>query len=227
MYVGRIMHTDLITVSPNASLVEANELVEKHGIDHLLVVNDEGTLVGLLSDRDLKRYWASPATTLSAHELSYVLEKLPVRIMMIKTIVTVSPDTTIERAAFIMQNHNINSLPVMENGKLLGIITSTDVMDVLLEAIGMQEDSVRLIILVQNRIGTIAEITALLSDNQINIESLITWPMRRYPGVHQLVVRLSGEDGPKAVAVLNRAKFKVMTRYVEDLTPYLPEGFAS
>lgn len=224
MYIGRIMHTDLITISPDASLVEARKLIERKNIDHLLVVNDKDKLVGILSDRDLKQYWASPATTLSTHELTYLLEKILVKMIMVKAVTTITPETTIERAAHIMQTRNINSLPVMEQEELVGIVTSTDVMGILLEAIGMNEDSVRLCVLVNDRIGAIPEVSALLRDLGINIQSLFTWPVRKYPGTHQLVMRLPGDDGPKAVAALNRNNFKVLTRYVKDLAPYLPDS---
>ena len=222
MYIGRIMHTDLITVSPDTSLVEAKDLIERKNIDHLLVVNEKGKLVGLLSDRDLKQYWASPATSLSNHELNYLLEKITVGSIMVKTVVTVMVDTTIERAAYIMQTHSISSLPVMDGEDLVGIITSTDVMEVLLEAIGISETSVRICVLVDNRIGKLAEVSALMRDKNINIQSLVTWPVKNYPGVHQMVMRLSEDDGPKGVALLNKNGFKVLTRYVKDLSPYLP-----
>lgn len=222
MYIGSIMHTNLITISPDATLVEAKELIEKWAIDHLLVVDKHGDLKGILSDRDLKRYWASPATTLSNHELSYLLEKIQVKMIMVKTVVTVTTETTIERAALIMQINNINALPVMENDKLVGIITSTDVMEVLLEAIGMNEESVRISVLVDDRIGKIAEVSTILRDLDINIQSLITWPLRNHPDIHQIVLRLPGDDGARAVAALNKKGFKVMTRYVKNITPYLP-----
>ncbi len=223
MYVGRIMRTNLITVSPKATLVEARELIEKWAIDHLLVVDNKGKLVGILSDRDLKQYWASPANTLSTHELGYLLEKILVEMIMVKTVVTITTETTIERAAFVLQQHNINSLPVMEDDDLVGIITSTDVMGVLLEAIGMSEDSVRISVLVRDRIGAIADVSAILRDQTINIQSMITLPIRDYPDINQLVLRLSGDDGPRAVALLNKNHFKVLTRYVKDLSPYLPD----
>jgi len=223
MYVGRIMHTNLITVSPKATLVEARELIEKWAIDHLLVVDNKGKLVGIISDRDLKQYWASPANTLSTHELGYLLEKILVEMIMVKTVVTITTETTIERAAFIMQVNNINSLPVMEDEDLVGIITSTDVMGVLLEAIGMNEESVRIAVLVKDRIGAIADVSAILRDQAINIQSMITLPIREYPDVNQLVLRLSGDDSPRAVALLNKNHFKVLTRYVKDLSPFLPD----
>ncbi|NNK13933.1 MAG: CBS domain-containing protein [Desulfofustis sp.] len=223
MHVGRIMHTNLITVSPKATLVEAREMINRWGIDHLLVVDAKEKLVGIISDRDLKLYWASPANTLSSHELSYLLEKILVEMIMIKTVKTITTETTIERAAFIMQTNNINALPVMENDELVGIITSTDVMGVLLQAIGMSEDSVRIAVLVKDRIGAIADVSSILRDKAINIQSLITLPLRDYPDINQLVLRLSGEDGPRAVALLNKNHFKVLTRYVKDLSPYLPD----
>ena len=222
MHVGRIMHTNLITISPKATLVEAKELIDKWAIDHLLVVDAKEKLVGIVSDRDLKKYWASPANTLSTHELGYLLEKILVEMIMAKTVKTITTETTIERAAYIMQTGNINALPVLENGELVGIITSTDVMGVLLEAIGMSEDSVRIAVLVKDRIGAIADVSSILRDKAINIQSMITLPIRDYPEINQLVLRLSGEDGPRAVALLNKNHFKVLTRYVKDLTPYLP-----
>jgi acetoin utilization protein AcuB len=143
--------------------------------------------------------------------------------IMVKTVVTITTETTIERAAFIMQNNNINSLPVMENDELVGIITSTDVMGVLLDAIGMSDESVRICVLVRDKIGTIADVAAILRDHEINIESLITTPVRNYPEINQLLIRLSGNDGPRAVAILNKKHYKVLTHYVKDLSPYIPK----
>jgi acetoin utilization protein AcuB len=202
MYVGRIMHTDLITVSPSTSLEDANILVKKKQIDHLLVVNDTGKLVGIISDRDLKQYWASPATSLSNHELNYLLQQVLVEMIMVKTVETVSPDTTIERAALVMQEKDINALPVMENDKLVGIITSTDVMGVLLDAIGISEESVRLGVMVGDSIGTLANVAEVLKKNQINIQSLFAWPEKEVEGISQLVMRIPKADGQKATEAL-------------------------
>ncbi len=141
MYIGRVMHTNLVTISPETTLVEARKIIEENPIDHLLVVDKNNELVGIISDRDLKQYWASPATTLSALELGYLLDKVTANMVMAKSVITIAPDTTIERAAFIMQVNNINALPVKEADKLVGIITSTDVMGVLLNGIGMSDSS--------------------------------------------------------------------------------------
>lgn len=223
MYIGRIMHTDLVTVSPETTLVDAHDILEKKNIDHLLVVNAKGKLVGILSDRDLKQNWASPATSLSTHELNYLLQKVLVKMIMIKTVVTVPVDTTIERAAYIMQQHNISALPVMENDELAGIITSTDVMGVLLDAIGISDDSMRLGVFVKDSIGVLAELAAILRDQKINIQSLLSWPEKRYPGITQLVMRVAAQDGIKAINALQDKGFKVKSGYAKDITPYLPK----
>jgi acetoin utilization protein AcuB len=216
------MHTDLVTISPTATLVEATELLKKKQIDHLLVVNDKKKLVGIVSDRDLKQYWASPATSLSTHELNYLLQKVLVSMIMIKAVVTVPTSTTIERAALIMQQNRISALPVMEDGDLAGIITSTDVMAVLLQAIGISDDSVRLSIFVRDSLGKLAEVAETLRDAGINIQSLFSWPETKYEGITQMVLRVSCQDGEKAIAALTAKGFKVKSQYVKDIRPFLP-----
>jgi acetoin utilization protein AcuB len=222
MYIDRIMHTDLITVSPQTTLVQARDTLEKNRIDHLLVVNDKKKLVGIVSDRDLKQNWASPATSLSTHELNYLLTKVVVSMIMIKTVVTVPTSTTIERAALVMQQHRISALPVMEDGELAGIITSTDVMAVLLQAIGISDESIRLSIFVRDSIGKLAEVADALKDETVNIQSIFCWPDNRYPGITEIVIRVANQDGAKATAALNNKGFKVKNRYEKDLSPFLP-----
>jgi acetoin utilization protein AcuB len=147
-----------------------------------------------------------------------------VKTIMTRTVITVSPDTTIERAAYIMQTQDISSLPVKEGEELVGIVTRTDVMAVLLEAIGISDDSLRLGIFVRDSIGALAEVAGLLKQNGINIQSLFCWPEKNHPGVTQLVIRVAAGDGDKAIKVLNGGGFKVKTRYEKDIVPFLPTG---
>ncbi len=222
MHVGLIMRKDLVTVPPDTSLVQARDLISEKLIDHLLVVDKDEKLVGIVSDRDLKQAWASPATTLSAHELNYLLKQLNVDTIMVKKIITVTPGTTIERAGRIMQENRISALPVMENEKLVGIITTTDVMGVLLDAIGIDGESARFVVLVEDRVGMIAEVSKILKEEQINIRSLVSWPEKAHPGIYQVVLRVGAANGERAISALTRAGFKVLTEYVDDLSPYLP-----
>ncbi len=223
MYVGRVMNTYLVTVSPDTTIIKAKDIIEQKKINHLLVVDENENLLGLISDRDVKQSWASPATTLSVHELNYLLTQLTVEMIMKKKIITISPDTTIEIAALIMQENRISALPVMEGEKLVGIITTTDVLEVLLRAIGVDEKSGRFIVLVKDRIGVVAEVSRLLKDQQISIQSLVTWPVKKFPGIYQLIMRVGFKDKEKAISVLTDSGFKILTEYIRDLTPYLPD----
>ena len=224
MYVGTVMRTDLTTVAPQTTLVAAQEILEKKKINHLLIVDDRSELLGIVSDRDLKKSWASSATTLSKNELIYLLDQVTVADIMTKKTLTIAPATTIERAALLMNKHRINALPVLEDDELVGMITSRDVMGVLLEAVGIETDSSRLTVLVKDRIGVISDISQRLRAEGINIRSLFTWPEKAHPGVYHLVVRVPAADGAKAAACLEKDGFKVLTSYINDLAPYLPAG---
>lgn len=223
MYVGTVMHTELVTVLPETSLAEAQSILDSKQINHLLVVDESKELLGIVSDRDLKRHWASAATTLSKNELNYLLDQINVASIMTKKTLSVTLATTIERAALIMQQRRINALPVFDGSELVGIITSRDVMKVLLEAIGMEEESARITILVRDRMGVIAQVAGLLRDHGVNIRSFFAWPEKSQPGIYHLVLRTPPAAKGKAVEALKAEGFKVLTQFVKDLTPYLPE----
>ena len=222
MYVGRIMCTDLVTVPLSTTLIEADDILKEKKINHLIVLGDNNELAGLISDRDLKLNQASPATSLSTHELNYLLGQLTVGMIMAKNVITISPDETVERAAFIMQQNSISSLPVIENDETVGIITTTDVIDVLLAALGLREDCLRIIVLVGHTPGIIGNLTGVLGKVNINIQSLITWPEKGHEEVFQVVIRVAAKSGEQAVKALKDAGYNVLTKYVKDHTPFMP-----
>lgn len=223
MYVGQKMRKDLVTVTTKTPVLKARELMKDHHIKHLPVVDSEMNLMGILTDRDLKAAWASPATSLSVYELTYILEKLTVDSIMTKEVITVTPDTSIERAAKVIQDNRIHSLPVLKDKKLVGIITSTDLMDILLDALGINEGSKRVYILVKNRIGTLARIANLLSEEKIDIRSIVTLPLTDRPDVGHMILRVRTDDFDLAVTVLEKAGFKVLSKYEKDLSPFIPD----
>ena len=222
MHVGRKMTTELITVPPDTPLVKARDLLREQNIKQLPVVDGEGNLVGILTDRDLKQAWASPATTLSIYELTYVLQKLTVESVMVTDLMTITPDATIERAARILHDHKIGSLPVLEDDRLVGIITSTDLMEVLLDGLGIREESGRLEVLVKDRIGVLADVCSILKEANISILSMVTLPLHSYPGIFELVMRVNAHDREAAADRLTQAGYRVITEYKKDLEPYLP-----
>jgi acetoin utilization protein AcuB len=222
MYVGRKMATKLVTVTPETTIVKARDLLREHNIKQVPVLDKQDRLVGILTDRDIRSAWASPATTLSVYELTYVLQKLTVESVMVKNVITTTPDATIERAAKVMHDNRIGSLPVVEGDKVVGIITSTDLMEVLLDALGIEEESGRIVVLVKDRIGALADVCGLLQQKNINIRSMVTLPLHQYRGLYELVMRLSPTDRVMALEHLTQAGYKVITEYKKDRAPFLP-----
>ena len=135
MRVEQWMNRDVVTVTPEESFRVAMHLIRQNGIRHLPVVEGK-RLVGIVTDRDLRQAAPSGATSLSIHELHYVLEKLAIREVMTKEVVTVRPDQTVEVAAMLLLGHRIGGLPVVREGELVGIITETDILQAFLQLRG-------------------------------------------------------------------------------------------
>lgn len=126
------MARDVITISPKEGVSLAKHILEKKGIRHLPVVSNEG-LVGIITDRDIRLALPSPATRLEVHEISYLLDTLQVQAVMTRKVITVTPETSIEAAAALLLAHKIGGLPVLDGGRVVGMITEGDVLRALLE----------------------------------------------------------------------------------------------
>jgi acetoin utilization protein AcuB len=221
MYVGWYMKTDLVTISPETTLFRAREMLMSNNISHLPVTDGKAHLVGLVTDRDLKEAWASPATTLSVHELTYVLHKITVDKVMRKEIITATPDMHIERAASILHDHKIGALPVVKDGRLVGIITINDLMEVLLMAVGLGEDTRRFSVLVKDRIGLLAELGRIMQEAEVSVGSVLSIPVPGYGNTWQIMMRVSTDSFDRAVKALENAGYKVLTEYPEKIEAYL------
>ncbi|HLF91737.1 MAG TPA: CBS domain-containing protein [Anaerolineales bacterium] len=119
------MTPDPITISPSTTLPQAQQIMMEKNIRRLPVVWD-GKLVGILTFGDIREAKPSEANTLSVYELNYLLDRLTVKAIMTSNPITVDPDATIGQAANIMLEKKIGGIPVVENGRLVGIITETD-----------------------------------------------------------------------------------------------------
>lgn len=135
MQVQEWMNPDVVTVAPEESFRTALHLIRQKGIRHIPVVEGKH-LVGIITDRDLRQAAPSGASSLSIHELHYILERLTVREIMTKQVVTIRPEQTIEDAALLLLGHRIGGLPVVREGELCGIITETDILQAFLQLRG-------------------------------------------------------------------------------------------
>lgn len=164
-----------ITIPPDTPTEDALKLMRDERIRRLPVVDKRGKLVGIVTDKDLLYASPSPVTSLSIHELHYLLSKLTVREVMIEEVITVTEHTPLEEAARLMADNKIGGLPVMRDDKLVGIITETDLFKIFLEMLGARERGVRLSMLVPEQKGVLAQITGEIAQMGGNIVSLGTF----------------------------------------------------
>lgn len=154
---------------------DALDLMHKERIRRLPVVDRDGKLVGIVSERDLLHASPSDATSLSVWEIASLLSKVTVDQIMTSEVITISEDTPIEEAALIMADNKIGGLPVVRNGEVVGIITETNLFRVFLELLGARDAGVRLATLVTNVPGELAKLTKTIHELGGNIVALGTF----------------------------------------------------
>jgi CBS domain-containing protein len=125
MLVRDIMTAKPITVDPETPMLEARQRMLGERIRHLVVL-DDARVVGIVTDRDIRLNLPSPATSLSVWEINYLLARVTVGGVMTTSVIVVDPDRSIAEAARIMMEHKIGALPVVEDGRLVGIVTESD-----------------------------------------------------------------------------------------------------
>jgi len=175
MLVHERMTRHPITVKPDMPINDALKLMRDEKIRRLPVVDRHGKLVGIVTQTDLLYASPSPATSLSIYEVHYLVSKIQVKDVMTKDVITVSEYTPIEEAARIMADNKIGGLPVMRNGRLVGIITETDLFKIFLELMGAREKGVRITLLVPEQPGILAGITKTIAEMGGNIVALGTF----------------------------------------------------
>jgi acetoin utilization protein AcuB len=164
MFVGERMSRPVISVSPDNPINEVLAMFRNEHIRRAPVMKD-GKLVGIVSERDLLNASPSSATTLSVWELNYLISKVTIKNVMSKKVITVDVDTPIEEAAKIMADKKIGGLPVVSAGKVVGMITETDLFKILLELMGARQKAMRVTVTVPDRPGELAKITKAIATN--------------------------------------------------------------
>jgi acetoin utilization protein AcuB len=173
MLVRKKMKKDLITITKDERMTTARKILKEKNIRHLPVV-DGKKLIGLVTNMDIRKGEASPATSLEIHELHYLLDKLTVGEIMTRNVITISPDISVEEAATLLHDNKIGCLPVVEDGNLVGMLTENDVMEILIEVMGMKEKGSRLEVVVEDKPGALADVTRIIKEHNVNIISVVT-----------------------------------------------------
>jgi acetoin utilization protein AcuB len=164
MLVKDRMSTHPLTISTNESISSTHHYMQEQKVRHLPVLDKSGKMVGLVTDEDLLKAEPSAATSLSMWEIHSLLDKLRVKDVMVRNVVTTAESTPIEEAAHLMRDHKIGCLPVLREGKLVGIITETDILTAFMEFFSARQKGLRITLSVPDREGELAKVAQAIAD---------------------------------------------------------------
>ncbi|HHV35565.1 MAG TPA: CBS domain-containing protein [Syntrophomonadaceae bacterium] len=173
MRVRDKMTRDPVAITPQTTIADALALMREGDFRRLPVLH-RGKLVGIVTDRDLSEVSPSPATSLSVFELNYLLSRTKIGTVIKKQqqVISISPDDYLEKAALIMRDHQIGAIPVLEDGKLVGIITESDIFDAFIEMMGLREPGTRLDLELDDKPGMLVKVSEIVWKNGGDISHL-------------------------------------------------------
>lgn len=164
MFVKDRMSKHPLTIRADESVSAAHKYMKEQQVRHLPVVDKKGKMVGLVTEDDLLRAGPSEATSLSVWEIHYLLQRLQVSDAMIEKVITAPEDMPIEEAAGIMMEHKIGCLPVMRDGRLVGIITESDVFRTFMELFAARRRGLRVTLEVPDKQGELVRVAQAVTD---------------------------------------------------------------
>lgn len=200
MLISEVMNLNPISIPSDTKLSDAYKIMIEKNIRHLPVVDNE-KLIGVVTDRDLRL----ATSRLAAH--SFDPDAL-VKNIMSRPVQTAHPSDPIETATQLMRELKIGCLPVIENMKLIGIVTITDLLDALLLLTGIHQPSGRLDVQLPNRTGELARLASLLAERKVNIHSILTYPEK--DNSIRLVLRVGTIETKQLAEAICNAGFKVI-----------------
>ncbi len=207
MYVKDCMSKNIITVTKEVKISQALDIFASNNFHRLPVIDKHNHLIGLLTESTIQSHTPSKATSLSIHELNYLLSKTSVESIMIKDVITIKPDRLLEEAAELMMNKNISCLPVIDDEELLvGIITQRDIFAAFVDLLGYHDEGSRIVIEIEkDEVGVLAKVAKILADNDISIFHLAVYRKDKV----LVVIRVSDVKGHKVAKLLESNGYKI------------------
>jgi acetoin utilization protein AcuB len=189
MYVEKYMTRDPITIQEDDSIMEALQTLRRRKIRKLPVMK-KGKLVGIITSKDMKEGNPSEATSLDMHELNYLLSNRKVGEIMTPNPVTIGPRELVEKAALIMHDRRFESLPVLDGGKLVGIITESDLFRYLIDISGIKEGGRLFDLELADVSGSIQDVTDIMRTHGAKIRSILVSYEDVKEGSRQVMIRV-------------------------------------
>ena len=211
MYVRDIMTTNVVTIPSSISIADAKRIMEAHRIRRLPVV-DKGKLVGIVTDRRLESVSPSQATSLTVWELTYLLNKTPIKDIMEKNVATLSPDMSAEEALALGQSHKVGAAVVIEEGKVVGIVTTNDFFYKIVNPIlGLGQPGTRVEVIGGGETKALAGIISTI--DKLGLE-IITLHIEQLPESKKkdVCVHVNSEDVSQLLAELKGKGYRVGVR---------------
>lgn len=193
MLVREWMNRNVVTVEAVASMSEVARLMKEKCV-LMVPVTDSGRLVGVVTDRDMKRASASDASTLDVHELLYLLERIKIREIMSTNPVTVGPLETVEETAQLLLEKNISGAPVVEHGRVVGTISQRELFKVLISLTGVGRKGIQFAFLLDDQPGSIRDVTDIIRRFGGRMMSTLTTSDRAPLGKHYAYIRMHHVD---------------------------------
>jgi acetoin utilization protein AcuB len=209
------MSKDLVTVDEDTSIMKASKVMKQNDIQHLPVLS-KGTLVGIVSDRDLKEATPSKATTLDIHEMYYLLDKIVVKSLMSKKLFTITSEDTVEKAAAVMLKNHISALPVVDaKGALAGILTKGDVFRAFVSISGIYQGPLAMGLELPDQPGYIKQVTDVIREQGGRIASIMTRYEGAPEGFKRVYIRAKEVKDEKALQKQLESKHKMLYYFNE------------
>jgi len=216
MLVKNWMSKEVVTVHVNNTMQDAVKLLREHGI-RMLPVMEHGELVGIVTDRDMKRASASDATTLDVHELIHLVSTIKIKHIMTKNPVTVPFDFTVEETAEVLLKNKISGVPVVNHDKeIVGTITQTDLFKVLISLTGAGAKGLQFAFEAEDRPGSIKELADIIRKYGGRVVSILSSYDNVTPGYRKVYIRMYSIDRSELSRLKDDLKEKATLLYMVD-----------
>ncbi len=204
------MSTNPITVNPDTSLMDARKLMEDHRIRRLPVVDKKDRLKGIVTWRNIIEASPSAATTLSVHEINYLVAKMKVSEVMSRDVKTFNPDDTLFGPLRLGVKEGIGAFPVVEDDKLVGIVTETEIIRAMMEIFGVMDPDSWLIALVNVdlEMGGFRQLSDILDKSPVTVLGMFSLPMRSVDR-SRVFIRMRGKGIDEVKQSLTAAGYQI------------------